>query len=382
MAKLQLIRKMEVRESSTKRRKFTADDMREAIDQKLSGHRSINQIPNELWYKIWLESIDEAKWGFQEVMEYISKFPTVVGVAHLSVVLASNNNLWQRWFFKDFPDFVRDLKLKPNQIPYPWMAASFEHARANPHPDDYLFEQVPWRSYYMWTYMFRRQCAKLIVHHMKYRQFRMGELPEEWNDVNIEEYRDIYEENGETQVRIHLYEDPEEFEYPLEEQLLDVIEYIDVHLQEVPLTIVSRATPYVAWYIYLKNMHDLLDPEDETAQETTVAEAPRLDRDPQYYNFPVGDVLEAFIRWYVYELRDRIMESFGPEEVNLPTLHPLIDLTETRDEDNLVARAHMLGLVDASGTKWFPLQKLPLCPRRPRHFWTQHDVQFLGQRAY
>jgi len=370
---------------------MTADEVRAGILRKAEKHRRGRNIPQETWTKIWLEMLEEADWGFMDVMrfvafhkysilDYSSTHPQIV-VVHLSLLLSTENMLWKRWFFKDFPDFVRDLKLDfddRHQIPYPWMKDSFEHAHANPHPDDYLFRDVPWRSYYMWTYFFRRQCAKGVIAHIAYTNLREGILDETWRDDDLLENADIFERNGQTHMTAAVSEYSSDSDSGPGEETTYQVDFLDIierHMAEEDLA--SMATPYLIWHVYMWNRYHLNEREGQV--DAALARSPTdvgtiLNQVIDDYNF-TRDVIESFIRWYV-------MQIPKPDRINLLEFEPLACDYYVTDGGRLSPismewSAEMLGLYNAKTNRWLLLEKLALCPRR-KDRKTGRDIQFLG----
>lgn len=375
-----------------KRQKMTEEEVVEQLETRRRQENSLPELPLELWEDLLFQTMDDAKWQFMDVMRFIQNDVGPLGII-FAQVLTISNRLWMLWFFDEFPDFVGDLELEytVHKIPFPWMEKSIAFSIAHPHPDDALFENVPWRSCYMWAHMFRRQCARYMARHVSDVMVREKLGDKVWRHMlgkfgegfpQFADYMHIREDDGFTQVTVSFNEQGD----PLHD---DKIEFVDRHHdldlnhvilefeqeQDTDSRIISSASPYRAWYVYLYKRWMLSDTDHNAS--VTVTDTVIRRPDPRYrFNFS-SEMIESFVRWYVLRMRATIEAELGPPERRQMTFHALIDINEKRQHISLERRTAELGYYDPKTDSWPYLERLPLCPRRT-DLTLKRDVQFLG----
>ena len=406
------------RKRPTKVRKhvMTVDELRASYKAKIvpivvGGDRN-------LLGKVMHELIMESEWRFMDVMYFIQD-PVTAGDAKLSVLISDHltrdNLQWRHWFFAEFPEIVRDLRLDPRveEIPYPWLQRSLQKLRTSPglrHEDDVLFLQVPWRSCYMWTAMFERRCRKYYADfclHSTQRVF--GPVGRTILDtVKLVEY-----EEGEKDV-VYL---PDPDDDPAEESIDSVYAALEhhvdvnaVHLYTMngwDIVYGSVYKAWCAWRVFLLGarirgrLYRNFGGEEGTY---VIAKHPRAGSDRQptrsdegvyTYNFEPRTV-ESFIRWYCIQMVNngrlatsqeehdehyeqfvgvyRAYDPFPLSPGNLMTVRLSIHDGSIRlgflDVDDVTQEEH-----------WRYLEDLAMCPRRTHKGDPERRaVQFLGAR--
>lgn len=394
--------------------KRTGREWHASIDAKLIAARGAGrELPVEIANRIWLDGL--AAISFDETMRLIAN-----GVSQftLTQILSTHDSVWKRWIEREMPDFWRDLKLSHDQKEPPahWLMVSRQRVLVdgnNAHEDDVLFEQVPWRSFYMWLRMFRRQCGKYYGDmFMEYQQLTASDL---WRSLSIpfdeEQWRSairVTEQDGKTLVSLWLRNEEAD-------QLEPILLTLDAIGSPGKYDAMSDAIPYRLFMLYRKTVArmsfvDQGDPQVFAPLDlTSGGKRPNvgIERGPEQheryrYNYP-PEAVECFVRWYVsMMIRDRkepVASKSNQEdapfwdtdleivwlgrEYALRTQHPsLLQASLTR--------GFLEEAVDDRGKKtgelyWSWLSMLPLCPRRIDVREMQRTgqrtwVQFLGQQ--
>jgi hypothetical protein len=348
--------------------------------------------------------LSESRWSFKDTMDFIQSQSTT-GDAKLSVLisdfLSRDNAQWKYWFFDEFRDVVVDLHLSWHnpRIPYPWLELAITNAHLQRHQDDGLFINVPWRSCYMWTAMFRRRCAKY------YADFYLS-----WEEVVSQTEKDpayahardtvvIKEDSVKVDVLFSQiwHESARSVDY-----LLSGSEYasLAVRRYEDAYGIVAKA--WISWkrmwnWTPHENLSRFIDP---LTREKRILVDPNVGVDrfnvqqKRYsYNF-TPQTVECFMRWYCDEmsLQGTFPISFEEEEqyplgvytFDHDNLSPEIDAEDVRKR-TIHGTSMALGflVIDPKTQEehWPLLEQLPLCPRRnDTRDPEQRAVQFLGAR--
>jgi len=412
-------------------KKLTPDEVRQMYHQNAERIRQESSLDELTWSKLWMALIARSGWGFMDVMKFIQEADAKSGdkqiSVHLSVALSNNNLIWKRWFFDEFPDFVRDLNMRweTRTIPFPWLERSrrtFHESKIFNAEDDALFYNVIWRSCYMWAYMFRRQCAKYMLAHLSewmilHRAFfgmfaqAFGERFFDHNGYYTIEHS-IFETKGETHVQFTMPTYPAVFPTPMTFEVPALMIWVPEVKNWMKL---SRATPYLVHLMYLSNMIVYRERNRSLAEEHTVTGDARLHPTPPWerldqhekevYNFPVKTI-ESFIRWYVLQIEDKLIEHGGAPTAIHP-FHPLNDIEFESWSDEEAFEAAMLEeeegiagpmqqeskvvslmqssvdhqLFDRKTQQWQYLENLPLCPRRMKPGKDEYPgLQFLGNQ--
>ena len=382
--------------------------------------RKIEDIDPEARNLMWLQLIKMSKWTFEDAMEFVTEAAARREskiAAFLSASLASSNEIWKHWFFMQFPDFVRDLKLDPAvaDAPFPWMYKSRQYVLDNPDtmasPDDHLFEHVIWRSCFMWAYMFRRRCGKYYADFLISIEASKpeGELKEDTgyrtrNDVKVKEYE------GETQITIPLRRvDASSSPRYMYLRYTDMFEntawgkYTSIPIktwaawQRYLRVVFSRGLERTEVRKIAMSKHYRISATKPKLGFLAFGVHPDVGKE-RYdvlsgkfgYNFGPHQV-EAFVRWYLYEMAGRHWAPFTDDdeftEWALMDEDVIFDTKKQRWEKvTLLWGSIVRGIVDwdegdINGTQWSVLERLPLCPRRiDTRDPDKRAVQFLGAR--
>jgi hypothetical protein len=393
--------------------KRTSREWHASIDAKLIAARGVGrELPVEVANRIWLDGLGGI--SFDEAMRLIAD-----GVSQftLTQILSTHDSVWKRWIEREMPDFWRDLHLSHDQHdpPADWLMASRTRVlvdKNNAHEDDVLFDRVPWRSFYMWLRMFRRQCGKYYGDmFMEYQQLIASDL---WRSLDIPFDEEVWrsaiqvtEQDGKTLVSLWLHNEESE-------QLEPILLTLDAIRSPGKFDGMSDAIPYRLFMLYRKTVARMafLDPEKPEVfaplDLTSGGQRPNVgvERGPQHheryrYNYP-PEAVECFVRWYVSVLvagekepvaskTNQEDSPFWDTDLEIVSSHGMYFL-RTQHPSLLQAnltRGFMVEAVDDKGKGtgklyWSWLSMLPLCPRRIDVREMQRTgqrtwVQFLGQ---
>ena len=338
-----------VRSTKREKKKMTVDELRASYILKIQPlYRTYDR---NVFLQIWRLLIVDSKWTFKDVLDFISG--SREGNDHRDIFIAvalndyitHNNFPWKHWFFVDFPDIVRDLKMSWDDpdIPYPWLRKSWERVRNNvkfQHEDDTLFLDVIWRSCYMWTAMFRRQCAKYYAYFYIAREQNAQMVHEGRIDIDWKFVREsvvVDEVDGYTQVlfgKRNFGARKQSKEYDLDHEFASR-EFVlfPVHRQgwADAYSVIPKA--WVAWRNFIRSavakkgvLEEYAKPwinalgERRITQRSNVGKESGRDTEKLYeYNF-TPQVVEAYIRWYCQQLMPS--KNVAAELVNTRNLGP------------------------------------------------------------
>jgi hypothetical protein len=409
------------RATKREKKKMTIDELRASYTSKIQP--LFHTYDRNVFLQIWRLLIVESGWTFKDVLNFISgsgegndQRDIFIAVA-LNDYIAHNDFPWKHWFFVEFPDIVRDLKMTwaDPDIPYPWLRKSWERVRNNvtfQHEDDTLFVDVVWRSCYMWTAMFRRQCAKYYAHFYITTRQRLArtnadKTTTDWayarQSVTIDEVDGrteityAQEDISKKKVVVVTYDLDEKFgrwRFGIEEEREG---WADAY------SVVAKA--WVAWsdfWISARTGHGV----EEYAQHWLTGQGERRflhrsnvgkesgrDMEKMYtYNF-TPQTVEAYIRWYCAQLVPATDTSIHLLGGGAHTVYQrkLFDSTYDKQtqrhqlayyiEDTSVMLGFLKYHAKTGEEQWPLLDRLPMCPRRIyKRDPEKRAVQFLGAR--
>lgn len=398
-----------------KRQKMTLDELRLTIrDKLLRVYARATGGGRGTAYKIWDAIILESQWTFRDTLDIISSMRTpedATAAFWLSEYLANNDFPWKHWFFAEFGDVVRDLKIDPHdaEIPYYWLRVARKKAASDPHPDDVLFTKVPWRSAYMWTAMFRRRCAKyyaeFYLRFQKKHYYRSG-----WNDpeemTNFSAMRDSVElvETGDGVMTVN-YTDKwgrKKIVHNIDEEVADVARMGEGGGERLRQTYGIVARAWMMWQNVRRNATTRSDPDffNELGKKV-IRLQPNVGKDRAHvakgdefeYNFGPEDV-DCFMRYYMVRMVvvgsiPQTIDDWNPVELHTFRWAELLYHVDGPILQDVLEASEALGFVvvkalDDEGlveTIWPQLNRLPLCPRRiDKRDPEKRAVQFLGAR--
>lgn len=393
----------------------TTRELHASIEAKLIAARGAGkELPVEIANRIWLDGL--AGISFDQAMRLIAN-----GVSQftLTQILSTQNSVWKRWIEREMPDFWRDLHLSHDQQdpPADWLMASRKRVlfeRNEAHEDDVLFERVPWRSFYMWLRMFRRQCGKYYGDmFMEYQQLISSNV---WRSLGISFNEEVWrsaiqvtEEDGKTLVSLWIRNENAD-------QLEPILLTSDALRSPGRYDALSDAIPYRLFMLYRKTVSRMSSFLDEAAPEifapsdlTSGGQRPNvgIERGPEHheryrYNF-APQAVECFVRWYVSVIvagqREPVASTINQEDspfwdTDLEIVSSYGTYMLRKQYPSLLQASMTRGFLeydlDDNGKKtgklyWSWLSMLPLCPRRidlreARRTGQRTWVQFLGQQ--
>jgi len=347
----------------------------------------------DIFQKIWLDYLSEKKFDFETTMEMFKPQqnvePYILG--DLSTFLSMNNAIWKKWFFREFPRFAGDLGMAADpenaQVPR-WVTYSMRNIdNETAHPDDPLFDKVPWRVFYMWCRMFRRFCAKYAVT-MYLRLYFMDQRDQARRNENdpiraglrvgriYDKERYAFETaqiagrfDQSVALRLRGKDRPSEIfsvEF-LVHQMLGMVHSPDL---EDDSRNASSSVVFLLWLVY-KN-YTLQVFLGMVKQDKSFVERIQQSLEDEYtYNFNVKHV-RCFMYWYVNRMIrtgqfDKYPEQGGPDPKALQ-----VEIRYGEDVKYVKSFREMAtetGCVTKENT-WPMLENLPLAPRR----FTKEDI--------
>jgi len=413
------------RSPGAKRRKekMTVAELRQSYREKIAP--GIRTMDRNVLNQMWNTTIVHAKWTFKDTLDIITSLNETQGdiviAVMLSEYLASNNFPWKHWFFMEFGDVVRDLRMEQNdpKIPYPWLALAFKRNLKKPelqHDDDALFVNVPWRSCYMWTAMFRRRCAKYYAEfHLRYRQRNRKNYTRTFDDpeemTNFKAMRDsVFIEEAFDGIATVYYVDKwgrKSVVHNIDEEFADT-GHVTRGASHFRNTYGIVARTWMMWQFTHYGLKQTDAPEFfDNAGNKRILIQPNVGKDRAHvtagefqYNF-TPQVVECFLRWYMNRMATvgTIPPSIGDwtfaDKDEFGLAEELYDIRERpfprqRDIRRVMDTSVDLGFLvrhkqpptgDKYILKWPLLKRLPLCPRRiTKADPEKRAVQFLGAR--
>lgn len=414
--------------SKRKKKKMTVAELRESYTEKI---RSVYPLyERNVFLIVWRTLIADSNWTFKDALNFISDSIATCEERYIAIAVAMNDFIahddlpWKHWFFMEFPDIVRDLKMTWDDpdIPYPWLRESWNRVRNNPefqHKDDPLFLDVIWRSVYMWTAMFRRRCAKYYAEfYLRYRQrmrprearIRAYDDPEEMRDFGAMRDSVMLHDTSDGIMTVK-YVDAWGGKSVLHDVDDDFVKSckarIEGHHLRKKYGIVARA--WMMWQFVGLEATKIQDPDffNELGKRV-IRVQPNVGEDRAHvmadefeYNFGPEHV-EAFMRQYMermsdvgsippildddWESDDDVDEDWVRLLYDVKTrIYPFEDLVYHVLETSLTLGFAVIktlnnnkGLMEVD---WPTMNKLPMCPRRIKKTDPEkRAIQFLGER--
>jgi hypothetical protein len=427
-------------ERQMKKTKMSVADLRRAYLEKVEEHVH-SGVDRNVMDRIWDNLIASSGWTFLDTMEFIQNSSSSSGDAKISVFLSeymSRVNLpWKYWFFEEFPEQVKDMRMdwSNNNIPYPWLQASIDRIvkdKRLQHQDDALFIHVPWRSCYMWTRAFVRICHKYYADYslrwedmsqrtnLKVRMIAGTGLGRRSKNVPrippLSEARKsvvFVQKGGHTYAEVDTLTPESNFRVMdrLPVEVLFARRY-GPHIRwlehwSTNTSIMLKA--YMAFHTWIQELRSTEEEALRVQQEyhnkrpAFLNEWPNIGKDGEdvaqgrfEYNFTPATV-DAFIRWYVTRTKTLritiVFNSGGSTALGNDLVFSMSDeivdpqpnmggrlVRVTLEEGNVV---HKFVEIDPETQKehWPLLEQLPLCPRRiDTQDPEQRAVQFLGKQ--
>jgi hypothetical protein len=407
--------------SKREKKKMTIDELRTSYTNKIQP--VYRKYDRNVFLQIWRTLMLDSNWTFKDALNFISgaagreQRDIVIAVA-LNDFIAHDDLPWKHWFFMEFPDIVRDLKMTWDDpdIPYPWLRKSWNRVRNNvafQHEDDPLFLDVIWRSCYMWTAMFRRQCAKYYAYFYIAREQNVQMVLELQSDIDWKFVREsvvVDEVDGYTEIlvgkrKLGARKKPKEYDLDHEFAAREFVLFPE-HRQDWAdaFSVIPKA--WVAWRNFIRfavskkgALEEYAKPwvnalgERRITQRSNVGKESGRDMEKLYaYNF-TPQTVEAYIRWYCQQLMPS--KNHAAELLNAQFLGPykakLFDAVYDTQTQMHIRTVYMedgsalMGFLkyhSKTGEEMWPLlDHLPLCPRRiKKKDPEKRAIQFLGER--
>ena len=391
-------------------KKYSVSEFRVYHDKfVLEQQRRAEETLVQYWDAFFIDS----GWSFEDVISVLHDAADNAAdrdfVLNVISGMSLANGAWRHWFFMDFPNYVRDLGMKPDQAePFPWVMRSwqaFHKGQTDATDQDSEFRKVPWRVAYYWCRLFYRQCAKYFAHiflkhyerhvekHTRYAHLYGSVLDEPYRTLGqIYRPRDhVHITGGPSDTRIVIANDEDD-----STPVVDVLKWLtsDSFWAEY-VRLAPKSMPFLCFLAYRKHIFylDSRNVESEYGTRPTITNnfRPNIGYDRErmdaFSNFNPEDV-ETFIRWYCHTLeinnpafqKEVANQYWGGQHVLGDTvIHNLRRDGPAKENTTMESAAKALGLYDGKD-HWPHLESLPLCPvqsRGPR----EEDEQILATPA-